>query len=415
MNKYVVNIQEKPISKVVLAFSGGLDTSYCVVYLKEQGYEVTTVTVDTGGFSKNEIDKIAAKAKLLGAKHHYLIDGKDQIYNQFISYIIKGNILRGGVYPLCAGTERLVIAQELVKIAKRIGAEYIAHGSTGAGNDQIRFDIALKILAPKIKVLTPIRDLGIKREDELSLLQQYNLDFPINSDTYSINQGMLGVTIGGKETKGSWEAPPENVYLGVTPLSQTPNMFMESIISFKEGLPVAIDNKKMSGVEIFEYLAKIGGEYGVGKDIHLGDTILGIKGRIAFAAPAALILIKAHKELEKLVQTKWQAFWKETLSNFYGSLLHEGLYFDPIVIDIEALIDSSQRNVTGDVRVKLYKGNIMIEGCQSPYSLMNSEIATYGEENVLWNGADVEGFSKIYGLQSVLAAKINQERKNEKN
>src|SRR3989344_2855665 len=316
MNKDVVNTLEKPISKVVLAFSGGLDTSYCVVYLKEQGYEVTTVTIDTGGFSKDEIDKIAAKAKLLGAKNHYFIDGKVELYNQFVSYIIKGNVLRGGIYPLCAGTERLVIAQELVKISKKVGAEYIAHGSTGAGNDQIRFDIALKILAPEIKVLTPIRDLGIKREDELRLLHQYNLDFPTNSNPYSINTGMLGVTIGGKETKGSWEVPPEEVYPGVTPLSKTPNEFKEYIISFKEGLPVAVNNKKMSGVEIFKYLTKIGGEFGIGKDIHLGDTILGIKGRVAFAAPAALILIKTHRELEKLVQTKWQIFWKEMLGNF---------------------------------------------------------------------------------------------------
>lgn len=396
---------------VVLAFSGGLDTSFCVVYLKEQGYRVVTVTVDTGGFDSKEISRIAATAKQLGVNQHIFIDAKEQFYSQLISYIIKGNILRGGVYPLSAGAERLVIAHKLVEVAKKLGVQYIAHGSTGAGNDQIRFDVALKALGSDTKVLTPIRDLGMKREDELRLLKKYNINLPLNSSSYSINQGMLGVTIGGKETKGSWEVPPDKVYPGITPLNETPNEPADFIVSFKNGLPTAINNKTLSGVEIFNYLAKLGGKHGIGKNIHLGDTILGIKGRIAFAAPAALILIRAHKELEKLVQTKWQLFWKETMCNFYGGLLHEGLYFDPVMRDIEALIDSSQENVAGEVKVKLFKGNILIEGCQSPFSLMDTGIATYGEENLVWDGRDVEGFSKIYGLQSILAAKAKKGKK----
>lgn len=398
-------------SQVILAFSGGLDTSYCVVYLKKQGYEVTTLTVDTGGFNKQEIAQIAAKSKLLGAKRHYFVDGKIELYNQFISYIIKGNILRGGVYPLCAGTERLVIAQKLIETAKKMGAGYVAHGSTGAGNDQVRFDVALQILAPDLKILAPIRDAGIKREAELELLKKHHIPVSSKSSVYSINKSMLGVTVGGGETKDSWGVPSEEVYPGITPLDKTPNQSAELILSFEKGLPVGIDGKKMTGIAIMGYLTKVGSKHSVGKGIHLGNTILGIKGRIAFAAPAAIITIKAHKELEKLVQTKWQSFWKETLSDFYGQFLHEAFYFDPVMRDLEAMIDSSQQNVTGDVKVKLFKGNIIINGCRSPYSLMNSEIAIYGEENVMWDSRDVVGFSKIYAIPSMLAAGVKRKKK----
>lgn len=413
MNPRSDRVQKKHKNKVVLAFSGGLDTSYCIVYLKEHGYEVTTLTVDTGGFDKSEISKIAEKAKLLGIKQHLFIDGKIQLFDQFISYIIKGNVLRGDVYPLCAGTERLVIAQKLIEVAQKIGAEFVAHGSTGTGNDQIRFDVALQILAPHLKVLTPIRDLGIKREEELKLLKKYNLFNTLKSNVYSINQSILGVTIGGKETKSSWGIPPDEVFPNITPLNKTPQVPAEFILSFEKGLPVALNSKKMTGINIMNYLEEIGGKHGIGKNMHLGNTILGIKGRIAFAAPAAIILISAHKELEKLVQTKWQSFWKETLSEFYGNFLHEALYFDPVMRDLEALIDSSQKNVTGDVAVTLFKGNIIIKGCKSAYSLLNSELATYGEENTLWDSRDIAGFSKIYALPSMLAASVNRKENNE--
>lgn len=404
----------KHLNKVVLAFSGGLDTSYCVIYLKEQGYNVVTVTVDTGGFSKKEINKIAIQSKLLGATNHYFIDGKKELFDKFATYIIKGNILRGGVYPLCAGTERLIIAQKLIEVAKKIGAKYVAHGSTGAGNDQIRFSVALQVLASELKVLAPIRDLGIKREEEFELLKKHNISFSLKTSNYSINQSLLGTTISGVETNNSWDTPSEEIFPDITPLSNTPQSPIEFTLSFEKGLPIALNDKEMNGVSIMEYLKKIGEQHSVGTGFHLGNTILGIKGRIAFAAPAAVILIKAHKELEKLVQTKWQSFWKETLSDFYGNLLHEALYFDPIMRDLEAFIDSSQENVTGKVKVELFKGNIIIKGCKSPYSLMNPDVAIYGEENVMWSGADVRGFSKIYGLQSILATKINQEKSNEK-
>ncbi|MBI2617491.1 argininosuccinate synthase [Candidatus Gottesmanbacteria bacterium] len=389
--------------KVILAFSGGLDTSFCALWLKKQGYEVITLTVDTGGLTKREEENIAKQSRLLGSIKHYYIDGKKDLYQKVISYIIKGNILRGDVYPLCAGPERLIIATKLAEIAKKEEVEAVAHGSTGAGNDQVRFEIALKVLVPQIKIIALIRDLGIKREDEIEVLQKHNISIPPVSKSYSINKGMLGVTVGGKETKGSWGTPPDHVYSGVTPIAKTPNKPAILTLSFQKGMPVALNDKEMGGVEIMEYLTELGGKHGVGKNIHLGNTILGIKGRIAFAAPAITIIIKTHKELEKLVQTRSQLFWKDVLSDVYGNLLHEALYFDPVMRDIEALLDSSQTRVTGDVKIKLYKGNILIEGYKSPYSLMNPKVAIYGEENSLWTGAEAAGFSRIYGLQSILA------------
>ena len=410
MNKKQVSLN-KNMGSIGLAFSGGLDTSFCVVYLQEQGYEVITLTVDTGGFDKSELKNIAGKSKLLGAEQHYFVDGKQQLYDQFISYIIKGNILRGGIYPLCAGTERLIIVQKLIEIAQKKETGYVAHGSTGAGNDQVRFDVALQILAPKLKVLSPIRELGVTREVELGVLKKHQIPISFEKSAYSINQSILGITVGGKETKNSWEAPSEKVFPGINPLDETPNQPTEIILSFKKGLPVAINGKKMDGITILQTLNKVGGQHGIGKNIHLGNTIIGIKGRVAFAAPAMTIVIKAHQELEKLVQTKWQSFWKGTLSDFYGQLLHEALYFDPVMRDMEAMIDSSQQKVTGDVKVKLFKGNILINGSRSPYSLMDSEIATYGEKNMMWDSRDVVGFSKIYAIPSMLATVINKRKK----
>lgn len=395
------------MKKVVLAFSGGLDTSFCVLYLKQRGYDVITLTVDTGGFSKKEIKNIEKQSKITGAIKHYFIDGKKDLYQKIVSYIVKGNILRGGVYPLSAGPERLIIATKLVEIAKKEMADAVSHGSTGAGNDQIRFDVTIKVLAPELKIIAPIRDLSIKREEEIEILEKNNIPVSTASKSYSVNKGMLGVTIGGKETKGSWKSPPQEVYEGLTPIKDTPNQAQELIISFNKGLPTHINGKAMGGTKIMEYLNIIGAKHGVGKDIHLGNTILGIKGRLAFAAPASLILIKSHKELEKLVLTKWQAFWKDILADVYGNFLHEALYFDPVMRDIEAMINSSQSKVTGDVKAQLFKGNIIIVGCKSPYSLMNPEIAVYGEQNILWSGEEAKGFSKIYGLQSILAQKAS--------
>ena len=393
------------MKKVVLAFSGGLDTSFCVPYLKEKGYEVYAATVDTGGFTRKEMTKIKNKANALQVKKYFFIDGKQDLYHQIVSYIIKANVLRGDVYPLCAGPERVIQATKVVEIAKQVGATAVAHGSTGAGNDQVRFDVAISTLAPKLEIITPIRELGMSRGEEVVFLEKHGISVDASSKDYSVNKGMLGTTIGGKETKNSWELPPDGVYPTVVDIESAPKNGVECIISFQNGLPTAVNGKQMNGIEIMGYLDNLGAKHGVGKGMHLGNTFLGIKGRVVFEAPAALILIKAHKELEKLVLTKWQSFWKDTLSEAYGNFLHEGLYFDPVVKDIEALIDSSQHVVTGDVRVKLHKGNIIVVGVKSPYSLMDKKIATYGEQNLLWTAADATGFSKIYGLQGMLAAK----------
>jgi len=404
---------KKQNKKVILAFSGGLDTSFCAFYLMKKGYEVITMTVDTGGFTKNDQEQITEQSKLVGASKHYFIDGKKELYEKIVSYIIKGNILRGGVYPLSAGPERLIIATKLVEFAKKEDAIAVAHGSTGAGNDQVRFDVTIKVLAPELKIIALIRSLSIARNEEMNILKKYGIPFDEAKKDYSINQGMLGITIGGKETKGSWDSPPDDVY-PISSVEKAPNVGEEIIINFEKGLPTHVNNKLMSGIEIMKYLNKLGSKHGVGKGIHLGNTILGIKGRVAFVAPASLILIKAHKELEKLMLTKWQLFWKDILTEAYGNFLHEALYFDPVVKDIEALIDSSQKKVTGQVKVKLIKGNIIIIGYKSLYSLMDQKIATYGEENSFWTGKEAAGFCKIYGLQSILAQRANA-KKYEKN
>lgn len=393
------------MKKAVLAFSGGLDTSFCVPYLKEKGYEVYAVTVDTGGFSGVELTKIKNRAKELKVKKHFSIDGRQNLYNKIVTYVIKANVLRGGVYPLSAGPERIIQATEVVKIAQKLGADAIVHGSTGAGNDQVRFDVAIKTLDPEMDIITPIRELEITRDEEISFLEKHGFKVEQTSKSYSINKGMLGTTIGGKETKDSWELPPDEVYPTVSSIESAPKDGEEIVISFHKGLPVAVNGKLMIGAELMNHLDKLGAKHGVGKGLHLGNTILGIKGRIVFEAPAALILVKAHKELEKLVLTKWQSFWKDIVAEAYGNFLHEGLYFDPVVKDIEALIDSSQNVVTGEAKIKLHKGNIVVVGVRSPYSLMDKKVATYGEQNLLWTGQEAQGFSKIYGLQGMLAGK----------
>ena len=396
------------MKKIILAFSGGLDTSYSVLWLKKKGFTVITMTVDTGGFSNAEKDLIAKKAEELKVFKHYFLDAKKEFYQKIVTFIIKGNILRGGVYPLCAGPERIIIAEKLVEIAQKEQADYVAHGSTGAGNDQVRFDVTINTLAPKLSIIAPIRQLSIQRNDEIKFLKKQGLMISNQTKSYSVNKGMLGTTIGGKETKNSWESPPEEVYEGITPISQTPDQAEMITIKFNKGLPVALNDKKFSGAKIMEKLTLLGSYHGIGKGIHLGTTILGIKGRVAFFSPAILILIKAHQELEKLVLTKDQLFWKKTLSEVYGNLLHEALYFHPLARDIEAMIGSSQKYVTGEARVKLYKGNLTVEGVRSPYSLLDPCVAVYGEKNTLWDGREAEGFSKIYGLESILAARLSQ-------
>jgi argininosuccinate synthase len=387
----------------VLAFSGGLDTSFCVPWLREQGYDVVTATVNTDGFGPDDLAQIEARSAELGAVAHHSIDGAQQLWDLVVAYVIKGNVLRGGVYPLCAGPERVVQAMEVVKIARLYGADAIAHGSTGAGNDQVRFDLAVRVLMPEAQIITPIRDLGAQRAMEVEFLQSRGYSVPEKVGRYSVNQGLLGTTIGGGETLDSWEHPPDSAFIDTASPFDAPDTAAVLTLSFEQGLPVALDGSPMQPLDLMAALAAIGGEHGVGRGIHLGNTILGLKGRVAFEAPAAHIAIAAHKELEKLVLTKQQQFWKDHLADVYGNMLHEGLYFDPVMRDIEAMIDSSQQTVTGDVRVRLFKGHISVEGCRSPYSLLDRKVGTYGEANKAWSGADAAAFCKLYGLQSVLA------------
>lgn len=391
------------MKKAVLAFSGGLDTTFCAVYLNEElGYSVVSVTVNTGGFSTEELKQIEGRAKSLRVLKHCTIDGRKLVYDQFISYIIKGNSLRGNTYPLSVGAERVAQAMEVGRVALEENADAVAHGSTGAGNDQIRFDVAFGVLVPEKEIITPVRSLGWSREQEAAWLKERGLLLELETRDYSINEGLWGTTIGGKETHDSWDFPPDSVFRKTKSVNQTPDHPAEITIGFERGMPVSLDGERMDGIELVSQLNKRAGEYGVGRGVHIGDTILGIKGRIVFEAPAPIIVIAAHRELEKLVLSKHQRFWKDHLGQVYGDMLHEGLYFDPVMRDIEALIDSSQSFVTGTAKVRMYRGSFIVAGVKSEHSLMRRDIATYGEVQQLWDSRDAEGFSKIYGIPSRL-------------
>jgi argininosuccinate synthase len=391
------------MKKVVLAFSGGLDTTFCAVYLREElGYQVITVTVDTGGFTKEELGSIEERAKSLEVLKHYTIDGRRDVYDRFITYIIKGNCLRGAVYPLSVGAERVAQALEVGRIADEENAVAVAHGSTGAGNDQIRFDVALAVAVPGKEIIAPIRSLGWSRKQEADWLQERNVEIKLEVQEYSINEGLWGTTIGGKETHNSYDFPPDSVFKKTRNVEDAPDQPQDLEIGFDRGLPVSLDGNRDGGVQAIEKLNEIAGVHGVGRGIHIGDTIMGIKGRIVFEAPAPTVLIAAHRELEKLVLSKQQRFWKDHLGQLYGDMLHEGLYFDPVMRDIEAFIDSSQKVVTGSAKVRLHRGTCLVTGVRSENSLMSREIAVYGEQQHLWDSRDAEGFSKIYGIPSKL-------------
>ena len=391
---------------IVLAFSGGLDTSFCVPFLKEEtGQDIITVTVDTGGLTDVERSQLAARSRELGASEHYTIDGRQRLFSDHISYLLKGNVLRGNLYPLCVGTERVVQARMVAEIATQLGATALGHGSTGAGNDQVRFDVALRLLAGDLPVHTPIRTHGLSRTDTTKYLRDRGLHVDSSTTDYSINAGLWGTTIGGKETLTTKLPLPDEAYPTVVNPASAPSEGRRISIAFEAGVPTAIDGHAMDPVELIERLNDIGSKHGVGRGIHVGDTILGIKGRVAFEAPAATILIHAHRELEKVVLSRWQSFQKAQLGDFYGMLLHEGQYFDPVMRDLEAYLDSSQESVTGEVTVNLQQGTAFVEGCESPYSMFSLDVASYGEENRLWDARDAEGFTRIYGLQAVLAAR----------
>ena len=389
---------------IVLAFSGGLDTSFCVPYLREE-YDrpVHTVTVDTGGLTAADRSAVEERALELGAAAHHVVDGRAELYDAHLSYLIKGNVLRGGVYPLCVGPERIVQARGVADVAREVGAAIVAHGSTGAGNDQVRFDVALQVVAEDLEVVAPIRELGLSREASTAFLEERGVSVPADTTDYSINRGLWGTTVGGKETLTSEQPLPPDAYPDTVPPTEAPDAPRELTITFEDGLPVALDGEPLSGVELVERLTEVGGEHGVGRDIHVGDTILGIKGRVGFEAPAAQILITAHRELEKVVLSKWQQVQKEQLGAFYGRLLHEGQYFDPVMRDVEAFLDHSQDVAAGTVTVKLYKGHLRVQGVESPHSMFDASTATYGEENALWDGRDAEGFTTLAAVPSLLA------------
>ena len=386
---------------IALAFSGGLDTSYCVPRLTQAGWAVHTVYVDTGGSSPAERSAIRRQAECVGAVQHHEVDARQQVYDRFVRFLIQGNVLRGEVYPLSVAAERTQQALSVVETARRIGAKAVAHGSTGAGNDQVRFDVALRVLAPELEIVTPIRDEGVRREQAIAYLTSRGLPVPAKAGAYSVNRGLWGTTWGGGWTHDTWAGPPDE-------LLEPPDGALASrevVLGWQRGLAVKLDGESLTGPALIQRLGELAASYGIGRNIHVGETALGIKGRIGFEAGAALLLIGAHRELEKLVLTKWQAFWKDQLARFYGDRLHEGQYFDPALRDIEALIESSQTRVTGETRVRLASGRFHVVGTRSPHSMMDSSIATYGEENRLWTGDEARAFARVAAVPSLLAAR----------
>jgi argininosuccinate synthase len=391
----------QPHGVLALAFSGGLDTSYCVPYLTDRGWTVHTVYVDTGGSSPADRAAIRRQAECVGAVEHHEIDARQQVYDRFVRFLVQGNVLRGEVYPLSVAAERTQQALSLVEVARRIGATAVAHGSTGAGNDQVRFDVALRVLAPDLEIVTPIRDDSIRREQAIDFLVSRGLPVPAKAGAYSINRGLWGTTWGGGWTHDTWAGPPDEL---LEPPDDAPAA-REVVLGWERGVPVELDGQALSGPALIELLGELASPYGIGRNIHVGETALGIKGRIGFEAGAALLLIGAHRELEKLVLTKWQAFWKDQLAHFYGDRLHEGQYFDPALRDIEALIESSQARVTGETRVRVAAGRFYVVGARSAHSMMDRTVATYGEENRLWTGDEARAFARVAAVPSLLAAR----------
>jgi len=380
------------MKKLVLAYSGGLDTSYCAKYLsQDQGFEVHAVSVNTGGFSDEEIATINSKALELGATTYTSINAVKTFYEKVVKYLIFGNVLKNNTYPLSVSAERIVQAIEIVNYAKNIGADYIAHGSTGAGNDQVRFDMIFQIIAPEIEIITPIRDNKLSREYEIEYLQKNGVDYPWNKAKYSINKGLWGTSVGGEETLTSNLPLPDSAY----PSQLQEKNPSEVTLTFDKGELVAIDGQKDHPVANIEKLEAMASKYAIGRDIHVGDTIIGIKGRVGFEAAAALIIIKAHHLLEKHTLSKWQQFQKEQQGNFYGMLLHEGNYLDEVMRNIEAFLIDTQKNVSGDVFVSLYPFQFRLNGISSEHDLMNASFGSYGEMHKGWTADEAKGFIKI--------------------
>jgi len=395
--------------KVLLAFSGGLDTSFCAIYLaKEKGYEVHTAIANTGGFSADELKVVEEKAYRLGAKSHVALDVTKDYYEKSIKYMVFGNVLRNGTYPISVSSERIFQAIAIIEYAKQIGADYVAHGSTGAGNDQVRFDLTFEILAPKIKILTPTRDMVLTREYEINYLKEHGYEADFKKMEYSINKGLWGTSIGGKETLKSDQTLPEEAYP-----SQITKKGEETLtIDFEQGEITGVNGKKYTNkIEAINAVEAVGSEFGIGRDMHIGDTIIGIKGRVGFEAAGALLIINAHKMLEKHTLTKWQQYWKDQLGTWYGMFLHEAQYLEPVMRDMEAFLQSSQVNVTGTVIIKLRPYSYTLVGVDSTFDLMKTDFGEYGEVNKAWTADDVKGFTKILGNQMKIFYNV-QKRNN---
>ena len=396
--------------KVLLAFSGGLDTSFCAMYLsQEKGYEVHTAVANTGGFSTEELKVIEDKAYRLGAVSHVTLDVTQEYYDKSIKYMVFGNVLRNGTYPISVSSERIFQAIAIINYAKEIGAEYVAHGSTGAGNDQVRFDLTFDVIAPEIKVLTPTRDMVLTREYEINYLRDHGFEADFKKMEYSINKGLWGTSIGGKETLKSEQTLPEGAYP-----SQVEKQGEETVtIGFENGEICSVNGSTNENkVVLINQLEEIANKYGIGRDMHIGDTIIGIKGRVGFEAAAPLLIINAHKMLEKHTLTKWQQYWKDQLGNWYGMFLHEAQYLEPVMRDIEQFLQSSQQNVTGTVIVKLRPYNYTLVGVESTFDLMKTDFGEYGEVNRAWSADDVKGFTKILGNQMKIY--YNVQKRNDK-
>ena len=389
------------IKKLVIAYSGGLDTSYCAVSLSKK-FEVHAVSVNTGGFSKEEIAQIESNAYKMGVTTYKNIDAVATFYQKVVKYLIFGNVLKNNTYPLSVSAERIIQALEIVEYAKGIGAEYIAHGSTGAGNDQVRFDMIFQTLAPEIQIVTPIRDEKLSRQEEIDYLKENGIDMSWEKAKYSINKGLWGTSVGGQETLTSEKALPSEAYP-----SQLKKEEEKVILTFEKGEFVALNGVKNAPQKNIELLNNIASAFAIGRDIHVGDTIVGIKGRVGFEAPAALITIKAHHLLEKHTLTKWQLQHKEYLASFYGMHLHEGQYLDPVMRNIEAFLQSSQEKVSGDVTVSLKPYHFSLDGIVSKHDLMNAKFGSYGEESKGWTPDEAKGFIKIVGNQNKIYHQVN--------
>ena len=392
------------MKKLVLAYSGGLDTSYCLRSLSQKDFDVHAVSVNTGGFSPEEVKEMKAKALALGASHYENIDALDSYYLRIVQFLLYGNILRNGTYPLSVSAERIVQGLDIIAYAQKIGADAIAHGSTAAGNDQVRFDMIFQILAPNIEIITPIRDQQLSRQDEIDYLKKEGFEMSWEKAKYSINQGLWGTSVGGAETLTSHQNLPEEAY--PSPLVRNDSLKLE--ITFERGQAVALDGKEDSPVAVIQQLQTLAAPFAIGRDVHVGDTIVGIKGRVGFEAAAPIILIKAHQLLEKHTLSKWQLFQKEQLGQFYGMQLHEGHYLDPVMRDIEAFLLSSQQTVSGRVALQLHPYRFELEGIRSDNDLMQAKFGKYGEMNTAWNAEEAKGFIKVLATASKVYHSVNK-------